>query len=71
MRLCVTAYMGKLYKQQSRRTDYVDRNCYVVYNNLYYNKRYGWVSHKNFADKLTMSEAQGLMRIYQNSKIVT
>ena len=44
---------------------------YIYYNKQFYNKSYGWVSHKRFADKLTQSEAKSLLQnFYKNAKMV-
>lgn len=44
---------------------------YVRKNKQYYNRLYGWVDHRKFADKLTYEEAQVLIKYYteENLKI--
>ena len=47
------------------------KQYYIYFQNSYYNKKFGFVDHKNFADKLSHVEATALKKYYPLAIIKT
>ncbi len=45
------------------------KQYYIFFQNKYYNRKYGFVDHRNFADKLTHNEATALKQFYPSAII--
>ena len=45
------------------------KQYYIFFQNKYYTKKFGWVDHKNFAEKLSHNEATALKKFYPSAII--